>query len=82
MVPQHHGHSLAIAVSLLTYVLTTRAERERRPPAIAIAWVLGMIALPYLALPMYLLFGRRKLPRKNQLLGGQAAVPRRIGPRT
>ena len=35
------GHSLAIALSLLTYVLTTRAERERRPPSIAIAWVLG-----------------------------------------
>jgi cardiolipin synthase A/B len=55
--------SLAIVVSVLTYVLTTRAERERRPPSIAIAWVLGLIALPYLALPMYLMFGRRKLSR-------------------
>ena len=51
-------------MSLLTYVLTTRAERERRPPSIAIAWVLGLIAMPYIALPMYLLFGRRKLKRK------------------
>jgi cardiolipin synthase len=58
-------HSLAIMVSLLTYILTTRAERERRPPSIAIAWVLGMIALPYLVLPTYLMFGRRKLPRKT-----------------
>jgi len=59
-------HSFAIVVSVLAYVLTARAERERerRPPSIAIAWVLGMIALPYLVLPMYLLFGRRKLPRK------------------
>ena len=59
-------HSLVVAVSLLVYVLTARAERERerRPPSIAIAWVLGMIALPYLVLPMYLLFGRRKLLRK------------------
>jgi len=57
-------HSLVIAISVLTYVLTTRAERERRPPSIAIAWVLGMFAVPYLALPIYLLFGRRKLPRK------------------
>jgi cardiolipin synthase len=46
------------------YVLTTRVEHERRPPSIAIAWVLGMIAMPYMALPIYLLFGRRKLPRK------------------
>src|SRR5712671_91641 len=56
-------HSLVVAISVLVYVLTTRVERERRPPSIAIAWVLGMIAVPYLALPSYLLFGRRKLPR-------------------
>jgi cardiolipin synthase len=58
-------HSLVVLASVLVYVLTTRVERERRPPAIAIAWVLGMIALPYLALPMYLLFGRRKMPRRR-----------------
>ncbi len=58
-------HSLAILVSILTYILTTRVIGERRPPSIAIAWVLGMIALPYLTLPMYLMFGRRKLPRKK-----------------
>jgi cardiolipin synthase A/B len=58
-------HSLVIVVSVLAYILTTRAQRERRPPSIAIAWVLGLIALPYLVLPMYLMFGRRKLPRKT-----------------
>jgi cardiolipin synthase len=63
--PQVSLHSLAIVVSILAYILTTRAQRERRPPSIAIAWVLGMIALPYLVLPMYLLFGRRKFPRKT-----------------
>jgi len=68
--PRVTFHSLAIVVSLLTYVLTTRAERERRPPAIAIAWVLGMIALPYLVLPMYVFFGRRKLPRKTSRWSG------------
>jgi cardiolipin synthase len=58
-------HSLVVVLSILAYILTTRAQRARRPPSIAIAWVLGMIALPYLVLPMYLMFGRRKLPRKN-----------------
>lgn len=58
-------HSLLVVASVLTYILTTRAGRVRRPPSIAIAWVLGMIALPYLVLPVYLMFGRRKLPRKN-----------------
>ena len=63
--PRVTVHSLVIVISILTYVLTTRAEHERRPPSIAIAWVLGMIAVPYLTLPMYLMFGRRKLPRKT-----------------
>jgi cardiolipin synthase len=64
-IPRVTAHSLAIVVSLLTYVLTTRVEHERRPPSIAIAWVLGLIAVPYLALPLYWLFGRRKLQRKG-----------------
>jgi cardiolipin synthase len=62
--PRLTMHSLVIVVSVLTYVLTTRIGEERRPPSIAIAWVLGLIAIPYLALPTYLLFGRRKLQRK------------------
>ena len=69
--PRVTAHSLVIVVSVLTYVLTTRAERERRPPAIAIAWVLGMVAFPYLVLPMYLMFGRRKLPRRTSAWSGR-----------
>ncbi len=67
--PRFTAHSLAIVVSVLTYVLTTRAERERRPPSIAIAWVLGLLALPYFVLPMYLMFGRRKLSRRSARVG-------------
>lgn len=69
-------HSLVIVVSILAYILTTRAGRVRRPPSIAIAWVLGMIALPYLALPMYLMFGRRKLPRRPSRLAGTRTTER------
>lgn len=69
--PKITAHSLVIVVSVLTYVLTTRAERERRPPAIAIAWVLGMVAFPYLVFPMYLMFGRRKLPRRTSGWSGR-----------
>jgi cardiolipin synthase len=68
--PRVTVHSLVVVLSVLTYVLTTRVERERRPPSIAIAWVLGMIAVPYLALPMYVMFGRRKLPRKVRRWSG------------
>ena len=58
-------HTLAILISVLTYILTSRSGRERRPPSIAIAWVLGMVALPYVGLPLFLMFGRRKLRRRQ-----------------
>lgn len=89
--PRITVHSLAIVLSILTYVLTTRAKHERRPPSIAIAWVLGLIAMPYVALPMYLLFGRRKLKRRtlppgralprNRALGGTPHRELRIAAR-
>jgi cardiolipin synthase A/B len=75
-IPRITLHSLAIMLALLTYVLTTRLERERRPPSVAISWVFAMIALPYLALPLYVLFGRRKLSRKTTpcLVGPSSAT--------
>jgi cardiolipin synthase len=59
--PSPSQHLLAVTFALLVYVLTSRAKREQRAPSTAIAWVLGLTLMPYLILPMYLLFGQRKL---------------------
>ncbi|WP_038211423.1 phospholipase D-like domain-containing protein [Xenophilus azovorans] len=59
--PSISQHFLAVVLALLVYVLTTRGRREQRAPTAAIAWVMGMLLMPYVALPMYLMFGRRKL---------------------
>ncbi|UST54976.1 phospholipase D-like domain-containing protein [Comamonadaceae bacterium OTU4NAUVB1] len=59
--PSPSQHFLVVAIALLVYVVTTRARREQRPPATAIAWVMGLVLMPYVALPGYLLFGQRKL---------------------
>ncbi|VWX63870.1 Phospholipase [Burkholderiales bacterium 8X] len=59
--PTPSQHLLVVTVALLVYVLSTRARREQRAPTTAIAWVMGLALLPYLILPMYLLFGQRKL---------------------
>jgi len=52
-------HGLVAACSVLTYVATTRVRNQRRTPGTAIAWVLALVFVPYLALPLYLLFGSR-----------------------
>jgi cardiolipin synthase len=60
--PTPAQHFLVSAVALLIYILTSRARDQRRAPTSAIAWVLGLALVPYLMLPLYLLFGQRKLP--------------------
>jgi cardiolipin synthase len=64
--PSLSQHFLFGALAVLAYVITTRARRESRAPTTAIAWVMGLALLPYLILPMYLLFGRRKVRPAQQ----------------
>lgn len=59
--PSPSQHFLVVALALLIYVVNARARRERRAPAAAIAWVMGLALLPYLVLPLYLAFGHRKI---------------------
>lgn len=59
--PSLSQHLFWISASLLVYVASTRLGKVRRPPASAIAWVVGLVLLPYVWLPLFLLFGRRKL---------------------
>lgn len=59
--PSVSQHLLFGALAVLVYILTNRARRQPRAPTTAIAWVMGLALLPYLVLPLFLLFGRRKL---------------------
>ena len=56
-------HSAFVAAGLLTYIVVTRVRRQRRHPYAAMAWVLGIAAFPYLGVPLFLVFGTRKLIR-------------------
>lgn len=56
-------HLATVAIGLLLYVVLTHSGRQHRPPSAAIAWVVSLLAFPYLALPIYLLLGTRKLAR-------------------
>ena len=58
-------HGLAVVIGLLVYVLASHTLQQRRHPAAAVGWVLVMVLIPYLGLPLYLLFGTRKLVRSG-----------------
>lgn len=59
-------HSAFVAAGLLTYVLATRIGHQRRHPSAAIAWVIGIVAFPYIAIPLFLVFGSRKFVRPSR----------------
>ena len=67
LIPSHwlSLHGLFTVTALLVYVVATHALQQRRHPSAAIGWVLFILLLPYAALPLYLLFGTRKLARSG-----------------
>ncbi|MCR5864364.1 phospholipase D-like domain-containing protein [Aquincola sp. J276] len=62
-------HGLVTVIALLIYVITAHVLGQRRQPAAAVAWVLFILLVPYLALPGFLIFGSRKRTRPVRLAG-------------
>ncbi len=67
--PQLHGwmvtwvtlHGLVVMLGLAIYAFASRTLRQRRHPSAGIAWIISLVLMPYAALPLYLMFGSRKL---------------------
>src|SRR5262245_30102136 len=55
------SHLAAVAGFLLGLVLCLRLVRGRQRPSVTIAWLLAMVSIPYVGVPLYILFGGRKL---------------------
>ncbi|WP_234383715.1 hypothetical protein [Paracidovorax avenae] len=64
--PSGPGHAAFVAVGLLIYVMATRIGRKRRHPSVAMEWVLAIMASPYAAVALFLVFGSRKLVRPQR----------------
>lgn len=54
-------HGLIVMLGLAIYVAGSHTLHQRRNPSAAIAWVVSLVLMPYVALPLYLVFGSRKL---------------------
>ena len=68
-------HSLIVVLGLLVYVLTSHAMQKRRDPTAAISWVLAIALIPYIGLPLYLMFGSRKRLHARSLSVNRAQTP-------
>jgi len=60
------AHATAVLGGLLLYVIVTRVRHQRHHPSAAFAWVVTIAFLPYLGIPLFLLFGTSKLARPRQ----------------
>jgi cardiolipin synthase len=60
-------------LGLATYAIASHTLRQRRHPSAAIAWVISLVLLPYFALPLYLVFGNRKVVNVRRTLNAPGA---------
>lgn len=56
-------HTAVVVLALVSYAALSLARHQRRHPSAAIAWVLFLALTPYIALPLFLVFGSRKTAR-------------------
>ena len=68
-------HGAFVATGLLIYVVVTRISQQRRYPSSAMAWVIGIAAMPYLGVPLFLIFGTRKVIRPVATTRATIAAP-------
>jgi cardiolipin synthase len=77
---------LATATVLAGFVCAIIAIWRARTSEGAIAWAISLIAMPYLALPLFLIFGRRRFQgyvarrRSSDLIAHQAPMERQVFP--
>jgi cardiolipin synthase len=48
-------------LGLTVYAITSHTLKQRRHPSAAIAWVIALVLMPYITMPLYLIFGSRKI---------------------
>jgi cardiolipin synthase len=71
-------HFLTVIGVLLALIAFARLFSERRQPGNTFAWLLGIVLIPYVAVPLFLLLGGRKIrrlmKRKTRVLPAVAGV--------
>src|SRR5690625_7478016 len=55
------SYIFSVAGFLLALILIARLIKERRRPGTTISWLVVLVLIPHIGVPVYLLFGGRKL---------------------
>jgi cardiolipin synthase len=68
------AHFLPMLGFGLALLLLVHLLRQRRPPSSTIAWVLAIVLAPYVGVPLYLIFGGRKIRKAAESKGNLLAT--------
>ena len=66
--------TIVIVGYVIAFVTGLRIVMQRREPTATLAWVLGVILVPYLGVLLYLLVGRRRLDRQLRRRADRATL--------
>jgi cardiolipin synthase A/B len=58
------AHLLSLIGFVMAILLVARAGEQRRPTGSLVAWLFAILLVPYIGVPLYLVFGGRKLARR------------------
>jgi cardiolipin synthase len=56
-------HLFSVLGFVLAFIVLAGLPRERRTPSSTLAWLLAVALIPYVGVPLYLMFGARKMRR-------------------
>lgn len=63
MLTQLRSHPLVVAMHVVGILVAMRVLVTRRAPQSMMAWLLGLLFIPWVSVPLYVLLGGRKFPR-------------------
>jgi cardiolipin synthase A/B len=63
------AHLFSLVGFVMAILLLARAAEQRRPVGSMVAWLLAILVVPYVGVPLYLVFGGRKLRQRAAAKG-------------
>ena len=74
------AHLFTLVGFVMAILLVARAAEQRRPTGSLFAWLFAILMVPYVGVPLYLVFGGRKLKSRAALEGKRSPQPREQSP--
>jgi cardiolipin synthase len=57
------SHAVTVLAAIASFVMVTALSGSRRTSQSTLAWLLAVVFMPFVAIPLFFLLGRRKFPR-------------------